>query len=440
MKRFTILLLLLLIAPTGFAAAVEVKDFRLWNAPDKTRLVFDISAPVEHNLFTLPNPDRVVIDLKSTKLKTKFSQQKGPVLASIRSAPRNKGKDLRLVLDLSKKAKPKSFLLKPTQEYGHRLVIDLEFAAERVTKKKSVPVKAVKSLAKPAALRDLVIAIDAGHGGEDPGAKGRRGTREKDVVLAIARQLEKLLKREPGMRPVMIRNGDYYVGLRKRTEKARRANADLFVSIHADAFRDRRARGASVYVLSSRGATNEAARWLADSENAADLVGGVSLDDKDDLLASVLLDLSQTATIEASLEVGDKVLHQLKGLGRVHKRRVEQAGFRVLKSPDIPSILIETAFISNPEEERKLRDPRHQKKMAAAILKGVRAYFSNKAPAGTIIASRQPQSHTIRSGDTLGHIAARYHVTVSTLRKANRINGDRIRVGQVLKIPTSGDT
>jgi len=439
MRRITTLLLLLLIAPLSYAGGVAVEGVRLWNAPEHTRVVFDVSGPVEHKLFTLSNPSRVVVDLKGVKLKTKLSQGDGPVLGGIRSAPRNKGQDLRLVLDLKQAAKPKSFLLKPTQEYGHRLVIDLDHVT--ASKGAAVIAKPVeRPSVKPTALRDLVVAIDAGHGGEDPGARGRRGTREKDVVLAIARQLETLLKSERGMRPVMIRTGDYYIGLSKRTALARRAKADIFVSIHADAFRDRRARGASVYVLSSRGATNEAARWLADSENAADLVGGVSLDDKDDLLASVLLDLSQTATIEASLAVADRVLAELKGIGRVHKRGVEQAGFRVLKSPDIPSILVETAFISNPEEERKLRDPRHQKRVAKAILNGVRAYFANNAPPDTLIAAQKPQRHTIRRGETLGHIAQQYRVSLNSLRKANRIRGDVVRVGQTLTIPLSGDT
>jgi N-acetylmuramoyl-L-alanine amidase len=280
----------------------------------------------------------------------------------------------------------------------------------------------------------VIIAIDAGHGGDDPGASGRRGTREKHVVLAIARQLERLIKKEPGMRPVMIRNGDYYLGLRKRMQKARAMQADLFISIHADAFRNGRASGSSVYVLSQNGATSEAAQWLAKSENSSDLIGGVSLDDKDDLLRSVLLDLSQNATIAASLDVGSSVLKELGGVGKLHKKRVEQAGFAVLKSPDIPSILVETGYISNKREERNLRDKGYQRKLAVAMLKGVRRYFSQNAPPGTRLAMAD-QKHVIRRGETLSGIAQQYSVTQLALRSINSLRNSRLKIGQVLRIP-----
>ena len=280
-----------------------------------------------------------------------------------------------------------------------------------------------------------MIAIDAGHGGEDPGARGPRGTREKTVVLQIAKRLERLVDREPGFRAVMIREGDYFMPLRKRASKAHEHRADLFVSIHADAFHDRRARGSSVYVLSQRGATSEMARILAETENAADLIGGVSLNDKDDLLKTVLLDLSQTASIEASMEVGENVLGHLRRLGKVHKRRVQQAGFVVLKSPDIPSILVETAFISNPGEERQLRNGKHQQNLATAILKGIKSYFRNNPPPGTLMAQRQ---HVIKRGDTLSEIAQRYDVSMNQLRVANGLKGNSLRIGDVLKIPSKG--
>ncbi len=422
------IILLLLIAATGQAAPVAVQNLRMWQAPDETRLVFDIAAPVEHTVFTLTSPDRVVIDLKNASLSRPLAQPtvEDKVLAEIRSAVRPNG-DLRVVLDLKTRVRPKSFLLRPNRSYGHRLVLDLRKGDGRVLPRKA---SAWQGRGK---LRDVVVAIDAGHGGEDPGATGRRGTREKDVVLAIARELERQMMREPGMRPVMVRTGDYYIRLRKRIEIARAERADLFVSIHADAFRDRRVRGSSVYALSQNGATSEAARWLAERENSADLIGGVSLDDKDDLLASVLLDLSQTATIEASLDIGDEVLEGLKRLGKTHKPRVQQAGFAVLKSPDIPSILVETAFISNPQEEKRLRDPRHQRRLATAILKGVRAYFRTHAPPGTFLAARE---HIIERGDTLSEIAARYGVSLKTLQLANRIkNSNRLKVGEILHIP-----
>jgi N-acetylmuramoyl-L-alanine amidase len=264
---------------------------------------------------------------------------------------------------------------------------------------------------------------------------GPRRTREKDVVLAIARKLYALVEKEPGLKPVMIRDGDYYIGLRKRVEIARKHKADLFVSIHADSFRDHRARGASVYTLSRSGATSEQARLLAEKENSSDLIGGVSLDDKDDLLASVLLDLSQTATIEASTDVASRLLSGLKRLGKVHKSRVEQAGFRVLKSPDLPSILVETAFISNPEEERKLRSSSHQYRMASAIMSGIRGYFVDNPPPGTILAQAK-RKHITARGDTLSGIARAYRVSLDSLRTYNGLHSNELRVGQVLRIPS----
>jgi len=417
------------------AGALQVQGARLWAAPDSTRVVFDVTGPVEHRLFTLKNPDRLVIDLSNAGIDSKVreAQTRGGIVKSLRSGPRNK-KDLRLVLDLKGAVKPKSFVLKPNQQYGHRLVIDL-FESGPVAK--SAP-KKIHTASKPAKLRDLVIAIDAGHGGEDSGARGKRGTHEKDVALAIARRLAKLVEKEPGMRAVLIRDGDYYIGLRKRIEKARKHRADLLISIHADAFRDRRVQGSSVFVISRRGASSEMARWLAARENAADLVGGVSLDDKDDLLAEVLLDLAQAATLEASNEVADKVLTEMRRLGKVHKKRVQHAGFVVLKSPDIPSLLIETAYISNPAEEKKLKNPRHQQKVAVAIMKGVRSYFTANPPPGTLVAQSSSRRHVIRRGDTLSHIAQTYGVSMSSLRATNKLTNDRLLVGKVLAIPSRG--
>jgi N-acetylmuramoyl-L-alanine amidase len=436
--RYITAICLLGFACLSWGAPVSVNGLRMWPAPDNTRLVFDVDAPVEYSVFTLDNPQRVVIDIRGTRLAGElpaFDLDK-TVIQKIRSGPRNNSSDLRVVIDLKTAVTPKSFTLKPYQDYGHRLVIDLYDDG----KSKSAPPviaehgnKAKPSAGSPAQEpRDIVIAIDAGHGGEDPGAKGYKGTYEKDVVLAIARRLHRLINREAGMRAVLIRDGDYFIPLRERMEKARAMKADLFVSIHADAFRDRRARGSSVYVLSQRGASSEAARWLATSENKSDLIGGVKLDDKDDMLASVLLDLSQTASIEASLEAGEQVLKQLKKVGKVHKPHVQQAGFAVLKSPDIPSILVETAFISNPREERKLTSSRYQSAMASAILNGVRGYFSKFPPVGTRIAMKQ---HVIARGDTLSEIAERYNVSMEHLRDANDLKSDTLHVGQVLRIP-----
>jgi len=426
-------LLLMPVVPRAFAAnGVQVKGVRMWPSPESTRLVFDLSSPAEHTLFTLANPDRVVIDIPGASLDKPvngldFSQG---LLKRIRTA--RQGDDtLRVVLDLKHKARPKSFVLRPNQEYGDRLVIDLEDPEV-----KSAPVQRAER-GDAGALRDIVIAIDPGHGGEDPGAIGPTGTREKDVVLAVARRLKALIEQEPGMRCFMTRDGDYYVSLNQRIKRARDQRADLFISIHADAFRDRRARGSSVYTLSQRGASSEYARLLADKENASDAIGGVSLEDKDDLLASVLLDLSQTATLEASSDAATRVLGSLRRVGHVHKPRVEQAGFRVLKAPDMPSVLVETAFISNPAEERKLRSSSHQYALARALMDGVRTYFRSNPPPGTRLAQARSREHVIGRGDTLSGIARNYDVSLDNLRRVNALSSDDLRVGAVLRIPPS---
>ncbi|MFP3874111.1 MAG: N-acetylmuramoyl-L-alanine amidase [Thiohalophilus sp.] len=426
-----LLLLMLSIVPfTAFAAEVQVEGVRMWPAPDHTRLVLDLSEPVDHTLFSLEGPDRVVVDLKKARFPGTLPSfvYDDALIKNIRYAHRENDQ-LRFVLDLKSRVKPKSFVLKPQREYGHRLVIDLhqpqsEQSAPTVT-------KSVND-GKP---RDVIIAIDAGHGGEDPGALGQLGTREKDVVMAVARKLEAMVNQAPGMKPVMIRNGDYYLSLRERVETARRAQADLFISIHADAFHDRRAHGSSVFVVSDGGASSKAARFLAESENSADLIGGVSLDDKEDLLKMVLVDMVQNSTIEESHRVASEMLGSLKQVNRLHKRQVEQAGFRVLKAPDVPSVLVETAFISNPAEERKLRSSAHQSKLARSIFTGVKRYFARHAPAGTVLAERKPQRHRINRGDTLSGIAARYRVSVSSIKQHNDLSDSMLRVGQVLQIP-----
>jgi len=430
MRKLWIAILLLTSLP-ALAGQTEVIGVRLWPAPDHTRLVFDLNGPIEHSLFTLPNPDRIVIDLKNARLRTELTADitKGP-LKSIRSGERNVT-DLRIVLDTKQTMRPKSFSLKPYGENGNRLVLDLYHTNDKKKRKVAKTARPTPKKQASEKLRDVVIAIDAGHGGEDPGARGYRGTREKDVVLAVARKLEALVKKQPGMRPVMIRTGDYYISLRGRMKKARQKRADIFISIHADAFHNKKAKGSSVYTLSPRGATSEAARWLAESENKADLIGGVSLDDKDDVLASVLLDLSQTASLEASRDVAVHILGGLKRVGKVHKRTVQSASFMVLKSPDIPSVLVETAFISNPEEERKLRTKAYQQKLANALMKGINKYFNRFPPPGTHLARR----HVIQSGDTLSAIAEQYSVPVKSLRDVNLLKSNVVKVGQTLQIP-----
>jgi len=435
-KLGTLLILMLLWSLPLQAKQTDIRSLRFWSAPDHVRLVFDANAMVNHRLFALDNPSRLVLDLKNARLTKNLPDlgRDDRFIERIRTAQRNR-QDVRVVLDLKTPVKPKTFFLKPNGKYGHRLVIDIYAKDQATARRASVPSKSIDVVGE----RDVVIAVDAGHGGEDPGATGRHGTNEKDVVLAISRHLAEMIDEQRGMRAVLIRDGDYYLGLRKRITKAREAQADLFVSVHADAYKDSHVRGSSVYTLSRNGASTEAARWLAERENSADLVGGVSLEDKDDTLASVLLDLSQIGTLQASGEAADRVLNQLKKLGKTHKHKVQQAGFVVLKSPDIPSMLVETAFISNPQEERRLNSPSYQRRLAKAILDGINDYFSYQPPPGTFLAAQQARrlakQHIITKGDTLGAIARQYQVSVSRLRHANALKDDMLYVGQVLKIP-----
>jgi len=437
MYRMIALILLLLSLPLH-AQQVDVRGARIWTAPDHTRLVVDTAASVSHKIFSLENPDRLVIDIPDARLEDKLPTVGAdePLLSGIRSGIRE-GDDLRLVLDLKQKVRAKSFVLRPNEKYGHRLAVDLtpvgKGAAERVSKGGNPHPPVRRNL------RDVVVAIDAGHGGDDPGAIGPKGTREKDITLQIARKLARLIKKEPGMTPVLIRDGDYFIRLRKRIDLARKHKADLFVSIHADAYRNRGVSGSSVYTLSQRGASSEAAKWLADKENSADLVGGIDLSESDDVLVTVLLDMTQNATLEHSNLVATKVLANLQQVGEVHKRRVQKAGFVVLKSPDIPSMLVETAFITNPEEEKRLRSSAHQAKLARALLSGIKSYFSDYPPPGTKLAGTggEGRRYVISSGDTLGEIAEQHHVSLTSLRATNHIDGDQIHVGQVITIPES---
>jgi N-acetylmuramoyl-L-alanine amidase len=339
-----------------------------------------------------------------------------------------------VVLDLTQAVQPKSFLLEPNEQYGHRLVIDLAPGrADAVVRRAALP-----SIATG---RDVVVVIDAGHGGEDPGASGSRGIREKDVVLAIARRLAAELDRQPGVRPLLTRDGDYFIELNRRREIAREAQADLFVSIHADAYRDASARGATVYVLSDKGASDEVAKRLAARENASDLIGGVSLSDKDPILRQVLLDLSQNAALSASTAAGERVIGRLGTVTQMRKHQVQRAQFLVLKSPDIPSVLVETAYISNPKEEAALHDANHQSLLARALHAGILDYFQTNAPPGSLLAMSPgerivvPVKHVIGRGDTLSGIAERYSISLPALKRSNSLKSDVLRVGQVLTIP-----
>ncbi len=411
-------LLFLLFPLLSLAANAAIKAARLWPAQDYTRITLEADTPIRHNVMTLHDPERLVIDLQEMEGGPELLDLPGkvgaedPYVEAVRIGRPEPGV-LRVVLDLKGKIIPQVFALKPVADYGHRLVVDVypaspvdplmalylgkengvaanaPDAAPGSNNGARVPDPAAGVPRKPgtAAKRDpedlarpVIIAVDAGHGGEDPGARGRRGTREKDVTLAIARKLRSKIEADDGMKAVMIRDGDYFIPLNVRVEKARRAQVDLFVSIHADAWIKPHVRGSSVFALSERGATSAMARWIARKENDADLIGGVNFDVDDPYLKKTLLDLSQTATINDSLKIGRDVLAHLGNINDLHKDEVEQAGFAVLKAPDIPSILVETAFISNPQEEKRLRSSAYQDKMAEAIYQGIKRYFSKNPP------------------------------------------------------------
>ena len=426
--------LALLLAPWALVHAETLHNIRAYEAPDHTRVVFDTSAAVEASIFPLSNPDRLVIDLGNTGPAAGFDPDVagglGRRVKNMRWGPRQS--NYRVVLDLGMPVTRKDFKLPPIAPYGHRLVIDLfdERPAEA----------AVAKPAKPDGLRPVVIAIDAGHGGEDPGAIGANKVYEKRITLSIARKLAARFNQTPGYRAFLVRTGDYYIPLRRRTEIAHRERAHLFLSIHADAFRNPKVSGASVYMLSESGADSEMARYLAEKENRSDLFGGVSnvsLDDMEPYLRQTLTDLSMQGKRRYSSDVGDEVLRQLNQVTKLHKKQVGHAGFVVLKAPDIPSLLIETGFISNPTEARRLNQAEHQGKIVRAIHQGVVNYWRANPPPGTLLAHRagSERNHRIQRGDTLSGIAARYGTTVVRIRQANGLAGSRIRVGQVLTIP-----
>jgi len=354
-------------------AQTKLKGVRVSNtSDDHTRVVFDLSHSIKHSMIILKNPNRLVLDFKNTEKHTALNKASNEthLLKGIRSAVRNNN-DLRVVLDLKQKTRPRVFALSANKNHGERLVVDLH-----ATKLSPTPIKTNQQKAR-LNKKQIIIAIDPGHGGRDPGAIGRNGTREKDITLAVGKKLFKEINRKNGYKAILTRATDKYVVLRHRVKKARDQQADFFVSIHADSFRSPKVEGASVYALSINGASSEAARWMADKENASDLIGGVSLDDKDDLIASVLLDLTQTNTIQNSIEMGNDVLKQLKKVGKVNKKHVQQAGFAVLKAPDMPSILVETAFLSNPREEKRLRSSKHQANLAKAIFSGIKKHIKS---------------------------------------------------------------
>jgi N-acetylmuramoyl-L-alanine amidase len=398
MKSYVGMALLAIVAGvSGTVTAAEVRAVRVATVDNVTRVVLEVSAPVTAKAFTLDNPSRVVLDLPKSALKShlKLPAPDGSITA-LRSGKLPHG-GVRLVFDVKGAVNIQTTTVAPSADAGNRLILEIGApGAARVVAvtpaAPSVPIAIRPAHAPSESGRDIVIAVDAGHGGVDPGASGRRGTHEKDVVLEIAKALAARINEEPGMKAVLTRDGDYFITLQERSRRARRARADLFVSVHADAIANPDVSGSSVYVLSERGASSEAARWLAERENAADLKGGVKLDDKDPVLANVLMDLSQTASISASMLAAENVLKALDRTGEVRKPRVQQAGFVVLKSPDVPSMLVETAFISNREDERKLLTPAHRVKLANAIFAGIEQYFEGNAPDGTRLAAARRAS------------------------------------------------
>ncbi|KFN41162.1 N-acetylmuramoyl-L-alanine amidase [Arenimonas oryziterrae] len=474
--------------PVSAASAADLRAVKLMENDLGTRAVVDLSGPVEYKYFTLQNPERLVLDIQGGRLDGRYgAPAANGVVTNVRTGKPTPD-TLRIVFELGRTVTAQGRLER--EGGGSRLVLDLTppgakarpiVPSQQTSMAVSSPPSVAPSTPAPVVVapvleprepvvpraapartlrdviggsqRELIVAIDAGHGGKDPGAHGPSGLNEKVVTLAVARELARQIDADPGMKAVLIREGDSFVQLQDRYMIARRAQADLFISIHADAALNNSASGASVYVLSTRGASSQAARWLADKENAADLVGGVSLDDKDRNLSAVLLDLSQSATMRASDDIASQVLASLKNVGKAHKAGVERANFVVLRSPDVPSMLVETGFITNPGEEKKLNDPDYRRRLASAIASGVRQYFTDQPPPGTWYAAQQAdgetvlasvpdkpvrsatRQHVVSRGETLTLIAAQHGVPVNSLREANNKHTDRVRVGERLKIP-----
>lgn len=438
--------LVLLLGSSGIGLqAAEVVDLRMWRAPDHTRLVLDLSDAVEYSSFLLEDPHRFVVDIKSSFTDLSFNglDFSDSPISGIRSGVRN-GDSLRIVLDLTSAVEPETFSLAPNSEFGERLVLDLyDKTGSQQSQSANLPENRTGSEAR----RDIVVAISAGHGGEDPGSIGYDGRiKEKNVTLAISQALYERLEKLPGYEPVMIREGDYYVELKRRPEIARQNRADLFVAIHADWYRNSRARGVTVYALSGDRADRENSARVAEKENSADLLGGVggdlALRELDDDVALTLVSLQMAWSMEQSLMAGTSILDSLAGVTRIRKTKVQQASLQVLNSPDIPSILIETGYLTNPEEAQRLSNRNFQERMALAIADGVANYFYEAPPDGTLVAWQKangviPTSYTVRRGDTLSEIAEQFSLSVTELKSINGLQGNTIQIGQVLELPGS---
>lgn len=441
---FRILLLCWLVALSGAAFGQNRLDsVRIWPSPNNTRVVLDLQDTPKFTYFRLRNPDRLVVDLPNTskKFDIKSIKNDSNLINRIReSTPKNK-KSVRLVFELDRRVKPQIFALAPTKPYGNRLVIDL--GPDGVAAEADPIPKVVKDTQSGNTNRDIVIAIDAGHGGEDPGSIGYAGSYEKNVTLKIARLLEKKINAEPGMRAIQVRTGDYYVSLNRRPQIARSKKADLFVSIHADAYTTPQPNGASVWVLSMSRANSELGRWIEQREKHSELLGGaaeiIQNTANERYLTQALLDMSMDHSLATSYEVSRDIIGKLKGVTKMHKKRPQSASLAVLTSPDIPSILVETGFISNPKEEKNLNSSKHRRRLANAIFAGIRSHFRQSPPDGTLWANQRAnnRTHKVRRGESLSLLAQRYNVRLSHLKEINNLSSDVVQIGQVLTIPSS---
>ncbi len=430
-----LLFFFIILSPVQPVSANTLQGIRIWAAPESTRIVFDLSDKPQYTYFFLSKPDRLVVDLADSKSKLTLSKIKNAskLIKRVRYSKTSKKSTLRVVIDLTNPVLAKIFSLKPTKPYGDRLVIDIGVKTKPSQKVVHKPEKK---------LRDIIIAIDPGHGGEDPGSIGPSGTYEKKVVFSIAERLQARINAVPGMKAVLTRKGDYYVTLNGRSELARKDKVDLLISIHADAFTTPKPRGASVWVVSKRRAKTEMGRWLEKKERHSELLGGagdaIENTDNEQYLAMTLIDMVSDKSLAISHQMAASILRQLGKVTKLHKRQPESASFGVLKSPDIPSILVETGFISNPEEEKLLRSASYQRKLADAIKTGIVNYFKRHAPSDTLMANRYTAKiHKVVRGDTLSRIARRYNVSVTQLKRANNLKSDVVRLGQRLTIPGS---
>ncbi|AXT38841.1 AMIN domain-containing protein [Alteromonas sp. BL110] len=439
-------LFLCFVVQFAYGAQNNIDGVRIWPSPDNTRVVFDMKAAPEFTYFTLKNPLRLVIDFKNTSDSAKLSgvENSGDLIKKLRySTPKSKS-SARVVVELNRNTKPSLFAVTPSGSLGHRLVVDLPDSARRSssTQSASTPTGSVViDDTSSARDRDIIVAIDAGHGGHDPGSVGPAGTYEKHITLSIAKKLESKINREPGMRAIMTRSGDYYISPNRRPEIAREKKADLLISIHADAFSQPQPRGGSVWVLSTRRADTELGRWLEKSERHSELLGGAAevINDKSSerYLTETILGLSMDHSMATSHDLGNKVVEELKQVTSLHKRKPQAASFAVLTAPDIPSILVEVGFISNPQEEKNLNWSKHRERLANAMFNAAKRYFKQVPPDGTLWAKERVnnRTHKVRSGESLSLLAQRYNVKVSSIKAANDLSSDVVRVGQVLNIP-----